>query len=113
MTVSGSDGSRIEVSASTNGTAATTPANASGSRFTAAPTSRPPALPPSATIRSLEDQPLLARCRAQATKSVKVFILLSILPSSYQCRPISPPPRMWAIAKPTPRSSSESREIVK
>ena len=34
------------------------------------------------------------RCRAQAIKSVKVFFLCSHLPWSYQCRPISLPPRM-------------------
>ncbi len=40
------------MSASTNGTAATMPANASGARLATAPISRPPALPPSATSRS-------------------------------------------------------------
>ena len=46
-------------------------------------------------------------------KSVNVLIFLSILPSSYHRRPISPPPRMCAIANTKPRSSSEIREIEK
>ena len=44
---------------------------------------------------------------------VNKISLIMPLPSSYQRRPISPPPRTWAIAKPMPRSSSESREMVK
>ena len=80
VTVSGSDGSRIEVSASTNGTCATIPANASGARFTAAPISRPPADPPRATSPPGDVQPAAARCRAHATKSVKVLALRSIFP---------------------------------
>ena len=98
VTVSGSDGSRIVLSASTNGTSATNPPNASGARFATAPTSSPPADPPRATTRSGAVQPTLTRCRAQATKSVNVFFLVSILPPSYHRRPISPPPRMCAIA---------------
>ena len=86
------------VSASTNGTWATTAPNAPGSMFSAAPTSRPPAEPPRATRRAGDVQPSLARCRAHATKSVKVLILFSILPSSYHRRPSSPPPRTCAIA---------------
>ncbi len=97
------------LSASTNGTSATMPANASGARLATAPISRPPAEPPRATSRSGDVQPDLARCWAQATKSVNVFFLASILPSSYQRRPISPPPRTCATAKTTPRSSSDSR----
>ncbi|SLH09685.1 Uncharacterised protein [Mycobacteroides abscessus subsp. abscessus] len=49
------------------------------------------------------------RCRAQATKSVKVFFLVSVLPFSYQSLPISPPPRTCATANTMPRSSSDSR----
>ena len=86
------------VSASTNGTWATTAPKASGARFSAAPTSRPPAEPPRATSRRGDVQPSLTRCRAHATKSVNVLILCSILPSSYHRRPSSPPPRMCAIA---------------
>ena len=44
-------------------------------------------------------------------KSVKVFFFSSNLPRSYQSRPISPPPRMWAIANTMPRSSSDSRAM--
>ena len=79
ITVSGSDGSRIVVSASTNGTSARMPANSSGARLATAPISRPPALPPSATSRSGEVYPLSIRCRAQSTKSVKVLRLLQQL----------------------------------
>src|SRR6266702_3777430 len=43
VTVSGSDGSRIVVSASTNGTCATIPAKVSGAMLATAPISRPPA----------------------------------------------------------------------
>ena len=42
-------------------------------------------------------------------KSVNVLALCSMRPSSYQARPISPPPRTWAMAKTAPRSRSESR----
>src|SRR5688500_17248092 len=38
-------------------------------------------------------------------KSVKVFRLFNILPSSYHARPISCPPRMCASAYTTPRST--------
>ena len=99
------------MSASTNGTCATMPVNASGARFATAPISRPPAEAPRATSLSLAVQPALTRCRAQATKSVNVFFLASSLPSSYQRRPSSPPPRMCATAKITPRSSRLSRAI--
>ena len=62
--------------------------------FATAPTRRPPALPPSPASRSLSTHPESRRKSAQAMKSVNVFFLFSILPSSYQARPISPPPRM-------------------
>src|SRR5262245_11847063 len=86
VTVNGRDGSSIEFSASTKGTWATTPAKADGARLDTAPTSRPPADPPRITSRSADVQPVLARCSAHATKSVKVFFLVSNLPSSYQRR---------------------------
>ncbi len=89
---------RIEVSGSTNGTTAWIPANSSGARLATAPMSRPPALPPSATSRSGAVRPESTRCRAQATKSVKVARLNSFLPCSYQSLPISPPPRTCATA---------------
>ena len=50
------------VSASTNGTWATTAPKAPGSRFSAAPTSRPPAEAPRATSRCGDVQPSLTRC---------------------------------------------------
>ena len=42
-------------------------------------------------------------------KSVKVLRLFIMRPSSCQRLPSSPPPRMWAIATLTPRSSRLSR----
>ena len=44
------------------------------------------------------------RCSAQAMKSVKVLSFLCMRPASCQGLPSSPPPRMWAMAKVTPRS---------
>ena len=84
MTVNGSDGSRIDVSGSTNGTLARMPANSSGARLATAPISNPPALPPSATIRSAAVTPVSIKCFAHETKSVKVFFFVSVLPFSYQ-----------------------------
>src|ERR1700733_9771593 len=80
VTVSGSDGSSIEFSASTNGTWATIPVNADGARLATAPISSPPADAPRATSRDADVQPAEARCSAQATKSVNVFRLVSIFP---------------------------------
>src|SRR5579875_2670929 len=51
VTVSGSEGSRIEVSASTNGTCATMPPKSRGAMFATAPISSPPADPPRAISR--------------------------------------------------------------
>ncbi len=81
VTVSGSDGSRMVLSTSTNGTSATMPANASGAWLATAPMSRPPADPPRATSRSGEVHPTENRCAAQATKSVNVFFFAISLPS--------------------------------
>ena len=50
--VSGSEGSLIVVTTSTNGTSATAPANRWGRWLSTAPTSRPPAEPPRTTTRS-------------------------------------------------------------
>ena len=74
-----------------------------------APISMPPALPPSMASCDGVVQPRATSASAQAMKSVKVVSFLAILPASYQVRPRSPPPRMWAIAKITPRSSSDTR----
>ena len=41
---------------------------------------------------------------------MNVFVLCSSLPSSYQRRPSSPPPRTWAIANTTPRSRRLTRD---
>ena len=48
-----------------------------------------------------------------STKSVNVFIFLSSLPSSYQARPISWPPRMCAMAMTKPRSSRLTHALLK
>ena len=103
----------IDVKESTKGTIAWMPANFSGAMFATAPTSMPPADPPSATSLSWEVNPLSTRSSATSMKSVKVFFFLRILPSSYQRRPISPPPRTCATAKIRPRSISDSRAIEK
>ena len=110
---SGSSGSRMVVRASTNGTAATIAAYFSGARLATAPISSPPAEPPMAAIRAGSTQPDCASQSVAAMKSVKVFFFCSFLPVSYQCRPSSPPPRMWAITNTMPRSSSESRGMPK
>src|ERR1700738_798654 len=44
---------------------------------------------------------------AAAMKSVKVFFLFIMRPASCHALPNSPPPRMWAMARVTPRSTSE------
>ena len=98
---------------STKGTSATTARNSSGARLATAPMSSPPALPPRATSRSGEVHPTSTSVRAQATKSVKVLGLAASFPSSYQARPISPPPRTWAMANTKPRSSRLSRSDEK
>src|SRR6516162_8082002 len=77
VTVSGSDGSRIVFSASTNGTCVTMPPNVPGDMLAIAPMSSPPAEPPRAISRGADVQPDRCRCSAQAMKSVKVFFLLS------------------------------------
>ena len=75
-----------------------------GGQVGPAPISSPPALPPRATSCSGVVHPWSIRAWAQATKSVKVVGLAKNLPCSYQDRPISPPPRTWAMAKTKPRS---------
>eukprot|EP00882_Tetradesmus_deserticola_P021960 GHRQ01023817.1.p1 GENE.GHRQ01023817.1~~GHRQ01023817.1.p1 ORF type:complete len:122 (+),score=6.92 GHRQ01023817.1:484-849(+) len=50
-------------------------------------------------------RPTLIRCSAHAMKSVKLFFFCMYLPSSYQWRPISPPPLTCATATSQPRSS--------
>jgi hypothetical protein len=44
---------------------------------------------------------------------VKLFFFLNRRPSRNQPRPFSEPPRMWAMAKIQPRSTSDSRVIEK
>ena len=72
-----------------------------------APMSSPPAERPMAKAFFGSWYLLAASQRVTSMKSVKVFFLLSSLPSSYQSRPISCPPRMCAMATTKPRSSSE------
>ena len=93
------------VTTSTHGTLPMMPANSPGAMLATAPISSPPALPPLANIRSVAVKPSATRCRPQSMKSVKVFFFWSSLPSSYHQRPISWPPRTWAMAKTKPRSS--------
>ena len=90
---------------STNGTSATTARKRSGRRLATAPIRSPPALPPMIASRSGAVNPSATRCSAAAMKSVNVWRLWSSLPPSYQARPISSPPRTWAIATIIPRSS--------
>ena len=77
--------------------------------FITAPISNPPALPPMAYMWSGVVNPSSTMAWPQSMKSVKVLILLNSLPSSYQWRPISLPPRMWAMAYTNPRSSMLKR----
>src|SRR5690606_27793464 len=83
---------------STNGTAAMTPFHSSGAILITAPIRSPPALPPSAYTCPLDVYLLAIKYLAQSIKSVKVLIFFISLPSSYQWRPISSPPRTWAMA---------------
>ena len=94
---------------STNGTRLTTALKRSGRILVTAPISRPPALPPSMARRSFAVYFSATRNSAAAMKSVKVFFLFIMRPWSCQALPISPPPRMWAMAKDTPRSSRARR----
>src|SRR2546425_958915 len=103
-TVSGSDGSSIVLSTSTNGTRRTAAVQRSGRMFSTAPSRRPPALPPSITSRSCAVEPWQTRSSAHAMKSVNVLRFLRSRPSSCQRFPSSPPPRTWATATATPRS---------
>ena len=61
-----------------------------------APIRRPPALPPVMTSRSFDVTFRAMRYSAQSMKSVKVFFLFIIRPSSCHGLPRSPPPRTWA-----------------
>ena len=79
---------------STNGTCATTALKRSGRMLTTAPTSRPPALPPWITSRSVDVYVFLTRCSAQSMKSLKVLIFCIMRPCSRHSSPSSPPPRM-------------------
>ena len=64
-------------------------------------------------MRSGSATPSSTSARPQATRSSKVLGLAASFPSSYQRRPISPPPRTWPMAKAQPRSSKESRSDEK
>ena len=102
----GREVSRIVVTTSTKGTSATTTLNKSGRIFITAPINKPPALPPVMARRSLAVQFSAIKYSAQAIKSVKVFFFCKNFPCSYHCRPISSPPRIWAMANTTPRSNN-------
>src|SRR3954447_13227423 len=109
VTVRGSEGSLIVVTTSTNGTSATAALNCSGAIVTHAPTSKPPALPPRIATRSRSATPTSTRWAQAASVSVNVLRLASSLPSRYQPRPSSPPPRGWTSAHVPPRSSHDRR----
>src|SRR5918995_4814978 len=109
VTVSGSDGSLIVVTTSTNGTSATAALNCLGSIVTQAPTSSPPALPPRIATRSRSATPIATRWAQAASVSVNVLRLASSFPSRYHARPSSPPPRGWTNAHVPPRSSHDRR----
>src|SRR5919206_2796494 len=110
--VSGSVSSNSVLITSTKGTYATTALNRSGRMFTTAPISSPPALPPVMTRRSREVYFWLTRYSAAAMKSVKVSFFVIIFPASCHSLPRSPPPRLCAVAKTTPRSKSDRRFVV-
>src|SRR5450830_105274 len=97
------------VGTSMNGTFATTAWKRSGRMFVTAPMRRPPALPPSMTRRSFAVIFCAMRDSAAEMKSENVFFFLSIFPSSCHFFPISPPPRMCAMATTAPRSRSGRR----
>src|SRR6476659_821272 len=107
--VSGSDGSLIVDTTSTNGTSATALANRSGRIVMHAPTSSPPAEPPRMHTRPGAITCASIRCSAQAIVSVNVLAFDSSLPSRYHCRPNSPPPRGCTSAHTKPRSSSDNQ----
>ena len=94
---------------STKGTRLTTALKRSGRMLVTAPIRRPPALAPSIARRSGDVYFSPIRNSAAAMKSVNVFFLFIMRPWSCQALPISPPPRMWAMPKAMPRSSSARR----
>ena len=69
-----------------------------GRMLVTAPIRSPPALPPMMASRSRDVKPSAITCSAQAMKSVNVFFFFKSLPFSYHGRPMSLPPRMWAMA---------------
>ena len=89
---------------STKGTWLMTMRKRSGRMLVTAPIKRPPALPPSMTNLFALVNFCAMRNSAEEMKSVKVLSLLRIRPASCQGLPSSPPPRMCAMAKMTPRS---------
>src|SRR5262245_9818405 len=107
--VRGSVGSLIVVTTSTKGTSATLEAHTAERIVKHAPTSSPPALPPRSTTRDGSAHPALTRCSTLAIVSLNVFRLCSSLPSRYQRRPSSPPPRGCTSAHVHPRSRLEMR----
>ncbi len=78
-----------------------------------APISSPPALPPWATMPSGRAIFWRTNSSAQAMKSVNVFIFDSMRAASCHVSPNSPPPRMWAMAYTTPRSTRLKRLALK
>ena len=104
--VNGIEASDIVVRTSTKGTPERMPLYNPGSILIIPPINKPPALPPLAKTLSESPIPLFKTSLTPSLKSLNVFSLLSILPSSYQYLPISPPPLILIMEKTNPLSRS-------
>lgn len=111
--VRGIVGSSMVVSTSTKGTPATAALNKSGRMFRTAPISKPPALLPLMLSFSFEQYLFAIKYSAQVMKSVKVFFFFNNFPFSYHRLPISPPPRMCAMANMKPLSTKDNLVALK
>ena len=94
------------VSTSTKGTPERMPLYSPGSILIIPPINKPPALPPLAKTLPESPIPFFKTSLTPSLKSLNVFSLLSILPSSYQYLPISPPPLILIMEKINPLSRS-------
>src|SRR5215212_7537007 len=79
--VSGSVSSSMVLTTSTTGTSVTSAPQRSGSVFTTAPTTSPPAERPLIAILPAQVNPAAINPFATSTKSLNVLVLLSSLPS--------------------------------
>src|SRR6476646_5498002 len=110
--VSGSVSSSMVLSTSTKGTSATTAPHSSGSEFTTAPISSPPAEPPLISIRPALANFSAIKPFATSTKSLNVLVRLVSLPSKNHLYPRSSPPRIWAVAEADPVRVEDRRDGV-